>query len=210
MSIWTRPPTLIIPAYDAAFGPTGTPRIPADTSQIPPMPLHSPGWTPPPTAAQLADPRDPCHCPRHDPASGYFRNTLGFYGSAAPACSGCRRGDQDAIEFALVVAIQRDEARLRELLREDHPVPEVGTVVTRLLTNIADLEAHTTELPTAPDYARRAIAIARTAAALHTAMVLNRPVSALHEAYLAHIATMDRFTRTTFSAAAAAELLIVG
>lgn len=203
------PPTLTIPPFEAtaieatSFGPTGTPRLPD----------HRPGWTPPPTAAQLADPRDPCHCPRHDPAAGFTRNTLGHYGSAVPACTGCRRGDQDAIESAIVADIQRDEGRLRDLLRDGHPSADTDAIliITQLVASIEALEAYTTELPTAPEYARRAIAIARTANVLYTFCIDPEPsLSEYYDAYMAHKATLDRFTPATFTGTTAANRLFTG
>jgi hypothetical protein len=197
-----RPPALTIPPFDAtSFGPTGTPRLPT----------HHPGWTPPPTDSQLADPRDPCHCPRHNPATGFTRNTLGFYGSAVPACTGCSRGDQDTIEYALVADIQRDETRLREHVRDGLDTERAAFLIARLSANIAALETHTAALPTAPDYARRAIAIAQTAIVLHAYLAVPEPsASDFYDAYMAHRATLDRFTPTTFAATAAADRLFTG
>jgi hypothetical protein len=197
-----RPPALTIPPFDASsFGPTGTPR----------MPEHPPGWAPPPTDSQRADPRDPCHCPRHAPASVFTRNTLGFYGSSVPACSGCRRGDQDAIEDALVRTIRSQEARLRQLLCDGYPDDDVTTLIASLTADIATLEGHTTALPTATEYARRALAIAHTAVTLHAYLIAPEPSpSDFYNAYMAHKETLDRFTPETFTGTAAADRLFTG
>lgn len=195
----TAPPLLVIPS---AYGPTGTP-------VVSPMPLHSPGWTPPPTAAQLADPHDPCHCPRHNPAAGYSRNTNGDYGSAVPACSGCRQGDRDAQETHAVRRVIAMEYGLRIRLREDLPSSTTTHIAAELFTAIADLEALTTEIPTPIEYANRTLRIWETGTALHAAIVRYNSVrlvdtttldelansrQEVRDTYLAHIDTFDRFT----------------
>jgi hypothetical protein len=176
------------------------------------MPLHSPGWTPPPTAAQLADPRDPCHCPRHDPAAGYFRNTNGDYGSAVPACSGCRQGDRDAQETHAARRVIALDHVLRSHLRYNLPSSTANGFATNLFSAVADLEALTTEIPTPIDYANRAIRIWETATALHAALVRYNSVrlvdtttldqltaarQEVRDTYLAHVESLDRFTQTT-------------
>lgn len=206
------PPLLAIPA----FGPTGTPVV----SPLDSMPLHSPGWTPPPTAAQLADPRDPCHCPRHDPAAGYFRNTNGDYGSAVPACSGCHRGDRDALETQAARRVNSRDHVLRACLDCDLPSSVMSRQAANLVQAIADLEALTTEIPTPIEYACRVIRIWDTATTLYAALVRYNSVrlvdtttpdeltaarQEVRAAYLAHVETLDRFTPTTRIATLALE-----
>jgi hypothetical protein len=207
----TAPPLLVIP-----FGPTGTPVV----SPLDSMPLHSPGWAPPPTDTQLADPRDPCHCPRHDPVAGYFRNTNGAYGSAVPACSGCHRGDRDAQETQAARRVIALDHVLRTRLRDDLPSSTTTQLAADLFTAIADLEALTTEIPTPIDYANRAIRIWETATALHAALVRYNSVrlvdtttpdeltnirQEVRDTYLAHVESLDRFTPTTRIATRALE-----
>lgn len=209
MSAATRPPTLVIPPFadTDAFGPTGTPRVAA-------MPLYSPGWSSPPSAAQLADPRDPCHCPRHDPAAGFTRNTYGLYGSAVPACSGCRQGDRDAEELAAAARVTALETSLRVQLRNDHPTSETRATATELYIAVLDMEALTTIILTPADYARRAIRIWETTASLHSALVRYRGLTtaeALREvrtAFLLHLDACDRFTPTTYTGSTVAQLLM--
>lgn len=200
-------------ATATAFGPTGTPHVspilhisedeafPLSAISSPPfpMPRFAPGWTPPPTAAQLADPDDPCHCARHAPSAGFTRNTNGHYSSHAPPCSGCRQGARDEQELAAATRVTAAETSLRSALRDGNPdTDEVTAIATELYTAILSLEVLTTTISTPADYGRRAIRIWETARALHAAYVRDIDANAeLIDAYLTHIGTCDRFTPMT-------------
>jgi hypothetical protein len=198
----------------AFTGPTGTPCvspilcIPEDdafpltalTSPPFPMPLSAPRWAPPPTASQLADPDDPCHCPRHTPSAGFTRNTNGRYSSHAPLCSGCRQGTQEDEELAAATRVTNAETSLRNALHDRHPnSDEITTTAAELYTSILALEVLTTAIPTPADYGRRAIRIWETARSLHAAYVRDPTATntELFHAYLTHIDSCDRFTPTT-------------
>jgi hypothetical protein len=104
-----------------------------------PIPRHRPGYVPPPTAAQLADPRDPCHCPLHNPAIPHRRNSRGVYSTFAPACSGCSRGDQDALEYAQANRVWALEGELLADLATSHPTPATRVLAERLRAAIQAL-----------------------------------------------------------------------
>jgi hypothetical protein len=194
------PPQLVIPA--AAFGPTTGSMAygPTGTPVVSPMPLYSPGFNqhPPPTADQLADPRDPCHCPRHDPAAGFTRNTAGEYGMYVPSCTGCHIGDREAEESVLVTRINTAESILRHLLTTELPnTDSCRSAAAELLLATETLEARTDTLPSPIQYGHRVVRMWETAHRLQTALAHS---DAVPEAYRAHVESLDSYTPVTLIA----------
>jgi hypothetical protein len=154
----------------------------APVGVVPPPPLHRPGYEPPPTAAQLADPRDPCHCPRHNPATPHRRNSAGEYSTFAPVCSGCYHGDRDTRDLTQADRVYTLEAELLAALAAGHPTTAARDLADRLREATQTLDATAPDLFSVCYAGRRAFQyyehIVRLHAALQAHATLSPPVVA--------------------------------
>lgn len=148
---------------------------PAD--ELPPPPVEW-FWGPSVSAAAGGSgvPTLQSACPLHRPGAPYSRNTDGYYGSHAPACNGCARGDSDEADCELADEVRR---RTRSLLSlwgtryTEYTAADVADLSVELLRAVNELGDRTTVVVTPQDYAERVIHMCDAAIALDAAMKIN-------------------------------------
>ncbi len=184
------------------FGPVAGAGAASVTPQMPSVPPE-PTWSWSPSTVVAAEEEQVGACPLHRPGSLYTRNSNGYYGSFAPACTGCAVGERETEEHDVAETISNLMQSLRFLWRShynDESVLEARNMAEFLRERIAHLRSLTNVIVTPIDYAERVLDIHNAAMNLHNALTRGHGPSIL-ESLIALQPLMDDSTAPILVAA---------
>jgi hypothetical protein len=153
-----------------------TPIVAPDASDLPLPPLEW-SWGPSVCVAGGAGASSlQASCSLHRPGAPYSRNSDGYYGSYAPACNGCPRGNSDEEECELADEVRRQTRSLLSIWSTcytEYTAADAADLSVELLRAMNRLNERTTVVVTPQDYAERVVHMCNAAIALDFAIKNN-------------------------------------